>query len=433
MSDKNILPQGTTTPDHIAIILDGNRRWARSRGLQPWQGHKAGYEAVKKLALASREFGVHTFTLWAFSTENWERSQEEINELFKLMRHGLLEFEKECHKYNTRLIHLGRKDRFPKELSKEIVRIEKETEKYKDHILNLALDYGGRDEVIRAVKKVVIDKIPAEKINGELFESYLDTKGQPYPNPDLFIRTSGEQRTSGLLPWQMTYTEYYFAPEHLPDFTPGRLKDAILDFSRRRRRFGGNDKESHFVFDPKLTAKLELSWWRLSKIPEGVRLRDYAADHLIEQYGISKKLAKEAAKYLIEAIVEENDEKWDKSKEKMKEFYRLIKSEVKLAFEPKIVASMEVDFNKKMKGKDTFKAASDAEELACEHLAEVYRISLFQAAKAARLRVLAGVEKNLALSARSTGSGSSRFAEEHWNRAEDYLQKYYAALKERVA
>jgi hypothetical protein len=145
---------------------------------------------------------------------------------------------------------------------------------------------------------------------------------------------------------------------------------------------------------------------------------------LIEQYGISKKLAKEAVKYLIEAVVEENDDKWEEAKEKMKQFYRLIKSEVKLAFEPKVVASMEVDFAKKMKGKDTFKAASDAEELACEHLAEVYRISLLQAAKAARLRVLAGVEKNMAL----RGMG-----EEHWNRAEDYLQKYYSALKERVA
>jgi hypothetical protein len=181
---------------------------------------------------------------------------------------------------------------------------------------------------------------------------------------------------------------------------------------------------THFSFDPKLTAKLELSWWRLSKIPEGVRFRDYAADHLIEQYGISKKLAKEAAKYLIEALVEENDEKWDKAKEKMKKFYELIKGEIKLAFEPKIVASMEVDFAKKMKGKDTVRAAADAEELACEHLAEVYRISLLQAAKAARLRVLAGVEKNLALA----GLG-----EEHWGRAEDYLQKYYSALKERVA
>lgn len=424
MSKEVSLPEGTNIPDHVAIILDGNRRWARARGLKPWQGHKAGYEAVKKLALASREFGVHTFTIWAFSTENWDRPQEEINELFSLMKRGLTEFEKECHKYHTKLVHLGRKDRFPKDLSDEIARVEAETAKYKDHILNLALDYGGRDEILRAIRKIIEDKVPADKIDEKLFGSYLDTHDQPYPYPDLFIRTSGEQRTSGLLPWQMTYAEYYFAEEHLPDFSPERLKEAILDFSRRRRRFGGNDSVTHFSFDPRLTAKLELSWWRLSKIPEGMRLRDYAMEHLRAQYGLSKKLAKEAVIYFVEAIAEERDEKWDLAKEAMKKFYGLIKEEIKLAFEPKIVASMEVEFNKEMKGRDSVMAASNAEGLAQSHLAEVYRISLLQAAKAAHLRVMAGVEKNLALA----GLG-----EEHWVKAEDYLQKYYSALKERVA
>lgn len=424
MAGKILLPEGTKVPDHIAIILDGNRRWARAKGLKPWQGHKAGYEAVKELAYASREFGVHTFTIWAFSTENWERPKEEIDEIFKLLKNGLRDFEKECHKYRTRLIHLGRKDRFPKELSDEITRVENATRKYEDHVLNLALDYGGRDEILRAVRKIVEDNVPLDKIDERLFDGYLDTHGQPYPYPDLFIRTSGEQRTSGLLPWQMSYTEYYFATDHLPDFTPNKLRDAILDYSRRRRRFGGDDTVEHFAFDPKLTAKLELSWWRLSKIPEGVKFGDYAANHLREQYGLSKTLAKEAAKYLIESIIEENDKKWDKAKERMKKFYVLIKEEVKLAFEPKIVASMDVEFNKKMINKESIAEASDAEELATEHLAEVYRISLLQAAKAARLRVLAGVEKNLALA----GMG-----EDHWGKAEDYLQKYYLALKERVA
>jgi undecaprenyl diphosphate synthase len=424
MVSKVSLPKAITIPDHIAIVLDGNRRWARAHGFKPWQGHKAGYEAVKKLAYASREFGVHTFTIWAFSTENWDRPQEEIDELFRLLKRGLTEFEKECHKYHTRLIHLGRKDRFPKELSDEIARVEAVTKKYKDHVLNLALDYGGRDEIVRAVRRVVEDKIPAEKVDEKLFESYLDTHDQPYPYPDLFIRTSGEQRTSGLLPWQMTYAEYYFATEHLPDFTPEKLREAILDYSRRRRRFGGNDAVEHLTFDPKITAKLELSWWRLANVPEGMRLRDYAMKHLKEQYGLSKELAKEAAKYMIEALAEEKAEKWDKAKEKMKKFYQLIKGEIKLAFEPRIVASMEVDFAREMGNKDSVASASEAEGLACQHLAEVYRISLLQATKAAHLRVLAGVEKNLALA----GLG-----EEHWEKAEDYLQKYYSALKERVA
>lgn len=422
--EKIVFPKDTVIPNHIAIILDGNRRWARSRGLPTLAGHKAGFEAGMEIARASRSWGVHTFTVWGFSTENWDRSPDEISYLFKLFRRMVKVVEDEAKKDDIRFIHLGRKDRLPKNLVEYIKEVEEKTKNNKSHVFNVALDYGGHDEILRATKRIVDDKIPSKKIDEKLFVSYLDTKDQPYPYVDLFIRTSGEQRTSGFLPWQLNYAEYMWETVNLPDMTPRRLADDILDYSCRRRRFGGNDTAAHFVFDPKLTAKLELSWWRLSKIPEGVRLRDYAVDHLIEQYGVSKKLAQEAAKYLIEALVEENDEKWDKAKEKMKEFYRLIKSEVKLAFEPKIVASMEVDFNRKMLGKDTFKSAADAEELAQRHLAEVYRISLLQAAKAARLRVLARVEKNLALA----GLG-----DEHWDRAEDYLQKYYRALKERVA
>ncbi len=424
MQDKVTLPKGTIVPNHIAIILDGNRRWARARGLPTLSGHKAGFDAGMAMARASREWGVHTFTVWGFSTENWDRSQEEISYLFKLFKKMVKVVEDEAKDDDVRFVHLGRKDRLPENLVKYIREVEEKTKNNKNHIFNVALDYGGHDEILRAVKKIATDKIPADKIDEKLFASYLDTGDQPYPYVDLFLRTSGEQRTSGFMPWQLNYAEYYWEQSNLPDMTPRKLADVVLDYSRRRRRFGGNDSATHFVFDPKLTAKLELSWWRLSKIPEGVRFRDYAIDHLIEQYGISKKLAKEAVKYLVEALIEENDEKWDKAKEKMKKFYELIKGEIKLAFEPKIAASMEVDFAKKMKGKDTFKAAADAEELACEHLAELYRISLLQATKAARLRVLAGVEKNLALA----GMG-----EEHWDRAEDYLQKYYSALKERVA
>ncbi len=421
---KITFPKDTVIPNHIAIILDGNRRWARSKGLPTLAGHKAGFEAGMEIARASRSWGVHTFTVWGFSTENWDRSPDEISYLFKLFRRMVKVVEDEAKKDDIRFIHLGRKDRLPKELIKYIREVEEKTKDNKSHVFNVALDYGGHDEIIRVTKKIVDDKIPSKKIDEKLFTSYLDTKDQPYPYVDLFIRTSGEQRTSGFLPWQLNYSEYVWETVNLPDMTPRRLADDILDFSRRRRRFGGNDTASHFCFDPKLTAKLELSWWRLSKIPEGVRLRDYAANHVCEQFGLSKKLAKEAAKYLVEAVVEENDEKWDRATEKMKSFYELIKEEVKLAFEPKIVASMEVDFNREMDGKSNISDAGNAEELAQKHLAEVYRISLLQAAKAARLRVLAGVEKNLALA----GLG-----EEHWNRAEDYLQKYYSALKERVA
>jgi len=416
MTDIISLPKETVLPNHIAMILDGNRRWARARGLEPWKGHFYGYKAVNALAHATRKLGIHTFTVWAFSTENWERPQKEIDEIMNIFRQALKETEKEFHKERVAMVHLGRKDRLPMDIQKEVARIEAETAKYApEHIFNMAIDYGGRDEIVRAVQKIVKDKVPVEDIDEKSFEKYLDTYGQPYPNPDLFIRTSGEQRTSGLLPWQMSYTEFYFEQEHLPDFTPEKLKEAILDYSRRRRRFGGNDAMEHFRFDPQVLARLELKWWRLGKIPEGMRFRDYAMKHLKEQYGLSKELAGDAAKLLFEALAEENDNKLDKAKRKTVEFYRLIKDEIKLAFEPEIVASLEVRMRKE-KG--------ESEETTREYLAEVYRISLFQAAKAAHLKVLANVERNLA---------NNGFGEEHWVKAEDYLQKYYRALKERVA
>lgn len=405
---KSILPAGTAVPDHIALILDGNRRWARSRGLAPWEGHQAGYQAVRNLAKAARNLGVHTFTIWAFSTDNWDRPKREIEQIFKLLKVGIEQFAKEAHKDKVRLVHLGRKDRFPKELAHRIAELEEETKQYQDYVLNLALDYGGRDEIIRAVKEIVAAGVSAGKIDEKLFDRYLDTAGQPYPYPDLFIRTSGEQRTSGLLPWQMAYAEYYFEPEHLPDFTPEKLKEAILDYSRRRRRFGGNDKVEHLTFNPEVTAKLELAWWRLANIPAGMRFKDYAMLHLKEQYGLSKALAKDAAKLMLEAILEEKKDKWAKAAVKMKKFYQLIKDELKLAFEPKIVAFLELKMHKE-KG--------EVEETTREYLAEVYRISLFQAAKAAHLRVLAAIERNRG----------------NWDKAHDYLQKYYRALKERVA
>lgn len=409
MAESIKLPKDTTIPNHIAMILDGNRRWARSRGLKPWEGHFAGFKAVEALAYASRDLGVHTFTVWAWSTENWERSKEETDQIMNLFRKALKEKEKEFHRDRVALVHLGRKDRLPEDILKELTRIEAETAKYsKNHVFNLAVDYGGRDEIIRATQKAIESGLKSSEITEKTFERFLDSYNQPYPNPDLFIRTSGEQRTSGLLPWQMVYAEYYFNETHLPDFSPEKLREAILDFSRRRRRFGANDKEEHFVFDPKLVAKLELKWWRLGKIPEGTKLREYAMEHIRKQFGLSAKFTAQAAKYMVEALVFQQKEKWVSAKKSLKKFYKVIKEELKLAFEPEIVASLEVQSNQQ-KGEN--------EELTKEHLAEVYRISLFQAAKAAHLRVLANIERNRG----------------NWVLAEDYLEKYYSALKERVA
>ena len=424
-NSKITLPKGTKVPDHIAIVLDGSRRWARARSLPPTQGHEASSKSLKKVIEAAREMGVHTMTLWGFSTENWERSPAEVAKIWRIIKRSLEENRKEAKKEGVRLIHLGRRDRLPKILVSLIEKIEEETKNNRKYVLNLALDYGGRNEIVRATRKIVEAGISAEKIDEKLFGSYLDTAGQPYPYPDLFIRTSGEQRTSGFLPWQMIYAEYYWEQDHLPDFTPEKLREAILDYSRRRRRFGKNDVVEQLKFRPEVTARLELAWWRLRNIPEGTRFRDYAVQHLREQYGLSKKLATQAAKLMLDAVSEENNgQNWEKAKAKLKKFYKLIKDEVKLAFEPSLVASLRVKLWQGISDKENIEAAGEAENTARQLYAEVYRISLFQATKVAHLRVLAKIERNLA---------ERGYGEHHWDRAEDYLQKFYSALKERVA
>ncbi len=423
-SDKLPLPKGTIIPNHVAIILDGNGRWARSRGLPVTKGHEKGAEALKSLIRATRDWGIHTLTIWGFSTENWKRPYTERKKIFDLIVRTTRETLEEAKREGVKLHHIGRKDRLPCDLLRILARAEEETKRNTKHILNLALDYGGRDEILRAVRKIVDDKIPSSKIDEKLFESYLDTANQPYPNPDLFIRTSGEQRTSGYLPWQMVYTEFYFEESHLPDFTPEKLRDAILDYSRRRRRFGAKDKILHFRFKPEVLAKFELNWWRLRKIPEGTRFRDYAIQHIKEQFGLSRDLSFEAAKYMTQAVLSGEEKKWEKAKASLKKFYKLIKDELKLAFEPSIVASLEVKFLQDLSEKKSIEESFSAEETARKYYAEVYRISLLQASKIAHLRVLANLERNLA---------ERGFGNDHWERAEDYLQKFYSALKERVA
>ena len=418
------LPAGTKVPDHIALILDGNRRWARAKGKKPWEGHAAGYEAVKKVAQASRDLGVHTFTVWAWSTDNWERSTIEIKKIFNLFRKGIKEMEKELHREQVKFVHLGKKDRFPKDISNTLSRLEEDTSHYNRHVFNLAMDYGGRDEIVRAVKKIIEDGVTKDDINEELFSKYLDTASQPYPNVDLFIRTSGEQRTSGLLPWQMVYSEYYWECDPLPDFSPKKLREAILDYSRRRRRFGGNDEEKHLTFKPEVTAKLEIAWWRLRKVPQGKALTDFATDYLYEQYGLSKRYAKEAAVHMANFLVYGNAKEWEKAKAPLKKFYKLLKRQVKLAFEPEILTSLRIKLWQEMEGKYDTRKVGQVDEIATSLCAEEYRISSFQAAKSAHLRVLAEVERNLA----EEGLG-----EEHWERAQEYLEMSYKALKERVA
>jgi undecaprenyl diphosphate synthase len=418
------LPKGTNVPNHIAIIPDGNRRWARSRGLHTLLGHKAGFERAVEIGRAARKMGVHTVTLWGFSTENWDRTEEEIKYLMKLYKKLIDDYLAEANRDSIRIIHIGRKDRIPKFLLDKITCAEKTTEKNRKHIINLAIDYGGQDDIIRAVKKMIADKIPESRISKEDFDKYIDLHNQPYPYVDLMIRTSGEQRTSGFLLWNSPYTEYYWENDHFPDFTPEKLKDAVLDYSRRRRRFGGNDKEGHLTFKPELVADLEINWWRLANIPSDTRFRDYVIAHVREQYGLSKQLAKEAGVLMSQAFAEGNKKKWEKAKVALKQFYILIKNEIKLAFEPSLAASLQVNFWKEISNTGDIKNSGDAEDIAKNLYAEVYRISLFQAAKAAHLCVLANIERNLAEKEHDGG---------HWDKAENYLQKFYSALNERVA
>jgi len=415
------LPRGTQVPNHIAIIPDGNRRWARAKGLYTLEGHKAGFERAVELARAARSWGVHTVTLWGFSTENWDRSPREIKYLMKLYSRLIDDYLKDAMRDDVRIIHLGRKDRLPGFLVKKIADAEERTKNNKSYIGNIAIDYGGHDDIVRAVRKMIEDGVSSNEINKAKFEEYLDTSGQPYPYVDLLIRTSGEQRTSGLLLWQMEYAEMYWEQDHFPDFSPEKLRHAVIDYSRRRRRFGGNDREEHFRFKPEAVARLEVNWWRLKKIPEGTKFRDYAIAHMREQWGVSKKLAGEATKYLLLALAEGEKSKWRKAKVSLVEFYKLIRDEVKLAFEPSVAASLEVKLMQNVARK---KVNQDLEGDTKELVSEVYRISEFQARKAAHLRVLATVERSLA----EKGGG-----EHHWDQAEEYLEMYYKALKDRVA
>lgn len=426
-NDKLSLPKGTNVPDHIAIVMDGNRRWARARGLAPWEGHKAGYETMRKTAQAARDWGVHTLTVWGFSTENWDRPGEEVIQIMKLVGRFLVEFEKEAKKDEVRLVHLGRKDRIAPELAKTIAELERATKHYKKHVLNLALDYGGRDEVLRAVKRLVADNIEPEEIDEKLFSSYLDTGDQPYPYVDLFIRPSGEQRTSGLLPWQATYAEYYWELDHLPDFSPEKLKAAILDYSRRRRRFGVNDKEGHLRFNPKAIANLELEWRHALALGEGERFRDLVTRYVREHYGLSKELAKSGGLSLARALLHGKAEDWDKAERSLEGLYKILKKTLGLALEPKLVANLEVDLWRRNGRAEETHQGLKLEEGLRKLYAETFRFSDLQASKTAHLAALATAERDQA--EKKTGEAASR----HWERTRFYLERFYAALKDRVA
>jgi len=225
-------------PQHIGIIMDGNRRWAAKRGLTPVQGHEAGVKAVVKIVDHCLELGVKTLTIYALSTENWQkRAKEEVEGIFNLLVRAVKEKKEEYRKKRIKVAILGDFQAFPRKVARaieEILRIVKTHERLK---VNIALNYGGRDEILRAVKKIVGQKIPPGKINEETFGKFLYTNGEQ--DPDLIIRTGGEVRLSNFLLWQMSYSELYFTDTLWPDFSPAKLDQAIAEYQRRTRRFGG--------------------------------------------------------------------------------------------------------------------------------------------------------------------------------------------------
>ena len=232
--------EASTTVNHIAFIMDGNRRWAKQHNLPIAAGHRKGAETLTDIAKAAKELGVRYMTVYAFSTENWGREKEEVNTLMDLLRQYLDKGFKELKDNDARIIFIGERYMLADDIRQKMAQIEQETAQNKAVTLCVALSYGGRQEIVQAAKniarKVADGKIEVDDINMEIFADNLYTKN--IPDPDLLIRTSGEQRISNYLPWQTAYSEFYFSDTLWPDFSVGELKKIIEDYSKRERRYG---------------------------------------------------------------------------------------------------------------------------------------------------------------------------------------------------
>ena len=223
-------------PYHVGIIMDGNGRWARQRGLPRLAGHRAGTENIRRVLTGCVEFGVKVLTIYAFSTENWKRPQQEVKGLMTIFARVIDRELDELHRQGVQLRHVGRLEGISDDL-KAKVHHAIELTKHNDRIvLNVAFNYGGRAEIVDAVRRIIHDGIPAEQVTEEMVGHYLYTTD--CPDPDLIIRTSGEFRTSNFLLWQAAYAEYYVTPTYWPDFDKEELYKALLTFSQRERRFG---------------------------------------------------------------------------------------------------------------------------------------------------------------------------------------------------
>ena len=241
MSDKKGSNEKYRVPEHVAIILDGNGRWAKQRHMPRNFGHKAGADNLEQVIEDAWNLGIKYLTVYAFSTENWKRSVEEVTGLMTILRDFLRKSIDKSMKNNMRVRVLGRRDRLDKDIVKAIEELEETTKNNTGIQFNVALNYGGRDEITRAVQSIAEDvrngKLDTSDITEELISSRLDTAD--LPDPDLLIRTSGELRISNFLPWQISYSEFYFCDTLWPDFDKEALKKAIDYYNGRDRRFGG--------------------------------------------------------------------------------------------------------------------------------------------------------------------------------------------------
>ena len=233
-------------PQHVAIILDGNGRWAKAKGMPRNYGHTAGAKNVETVCEAAHDLGIKYLTLYAFSTENWNRPETEVEALMKLLESYLKNCLKTADKNNMRIRVIGEIGRLSEKFQNRIKELEEYSAKNTGLNLTIAINYGSRDEMVRAMKAMVLDHdagaLALEDITAEMFSSYLDTK--ELPDPDLLIRTSGEQRLSNYLLWQLAYSEFYFTDVPWPDFHKKELEQAIEAYNKRDRRFGGLKEES---------------------------------------------------------------------------------------------------------------------------------------------------------------------------------------------
>jgi undecaprenyl diphosphate synthase len=223
-------------PRHVAIIMDGNGRWALQRGLPRLAGHKAGTENLRRIIRASVEFGIKYLTIYAFSTENWGRPPEEVRGLMFILQDVIDKELGELHQEGVQLRHIGRLERLDQRIQKKVLHAIDLTKNNDRLVVNVAFNYGGRDEIVCAIQKMINDGIPADQVDDAMVNKYLFTAG--VPDPDLIIRTSGELRVSNFLIWQAAYSEWYITPTFWPDFDKEEYRTAIESFANRDRRFG---------------------------------------------------------------------------------------------------------------------------------------------------------------------------------------------------